>query len=58
MSVGGMERRYHSTEVALVNPTSREMVLKDALAELRAFEKKYNQLVELADVLAAIREVA
>ena len=58
LSVGGTERRYSSTEAALVDPTSREMVLRDALAELRAFEKKYNQLAELADVIAAIKEVA
>ena len=58
LSVGGTERRYSSVDVALVDPTSREMVLKNALAELRAFEKKYAQLEELAGVLSAIREVA
>ena len=58
LRVGGTERRYERTEVALSNPDSREMVLKDALSELRAFEKKYSQLAELAEVLAAIRKVA
>ena len=58
LRVGGTERRYERTEVALMNPRSREMVLRDALAELRAFEKKYSTLAELADVLDAIRQVA
>lgn len=58
LSVGGKERRYSSTEVALADPDSREMVLRDALAELKAFERKYSQLSELAGVIAAIREVA
>lgn len=58
LRVGGTERRYERTEVALMNPSSREMVLRDALAELRAFEKKYSTLSELAGVLDAIRAVA
>lgn len=58
LAVGRTERHYSSTEVALSEPDSREMVLRAALSELRAFERKYRQLAELADVLAAIREVA
>ena len=58
LRVAGQERRYESTEVALSNPDSREKVLKEALSELRAFERKYSRLEELADVIAAIREVA
>lgn len=58
LRVGGMERRYESTEVALSRPDSREQVLKEALSELKAFERKYGRLTELADVIAAIREVA
>lgn len=58
LRVGGQDRRYESTEVALSKPDSREMVLREALSELRAFERKYSRLEELADVLAAIRQVA
>lgn len=58
LSVGGSERRYSRVEAALAEPDTREMVLKDALAELRAFERKYNGLAELADVISAIRKVA
>lgn len=58
LRVGGQERRYQSTEIALSRPDSREMVLREALAELRAFERKYARFEELADVIAAIRTVA
>jgi len=58
LRVAGQERRYESTEVALSAPDTRERVLKEAMAELRAFERKYSRFEELADVLAAIRQVA
>ena len=58
LRIGGTERRYERTEIALANPKSREMVLNDALAELKAFERKYSTLAELSDVIAAIRAVA
>lgn len=58
LRIGGTERRYERTEIALANPKSREMVLKDALAELKAFERKYSTLAELSGVIAAIRAVA
>lgn len=58
LRIGGTERRYQNTEIALSSPDSREMVLKEALSELRSFERKYSRLAELADVMAAIREVA
>ncbi len=58
LRIGGHERRYQSTEVALSQPSSREMVLREAMAELKAFEKKYGRFSELAEVIAAIRNVA
>lgn len=58
LRVAGSERRYENTEVALSRPDSRKQVLKEALSELRAFERKYGRLSELADVIEAIRGVA
>lgn len=52
------ERTYINVERALSTNGTREEVLAIALAELRAFERKYANLEELASVLAAIREVA
>lgn len=52
------ERTYINVERALSTSGTREEVLAIALAELRAFERKYANLEELASVLAAIREVA
>ena len=52
------ERTYINVKRALSTNGTREEVLAIALAELRAFERKYKNLEELASVLAAIREVA
>ena len=52
------ERTYINVKRALSTNGTREEVLAIALAELRAFERKYKNLEELANVLAAIREVA
>lgn len=52
------ERTYINVERALSTNGTREEVLAIALAELKAFERKYSNLEELASVLAAIREVA
>ena len=49
---------YTSTEVALAAMDTREIVLENALRELREFERKYARLKELAGVIAAIKEVA
>lgn len=54
----GSERAYIGTEIALMEAETRDEVLANALAELRAFERKYSRLNELADVLSAIRKVA
>lgn len=52
------ERTYINVERALSINGTREEVLAIALAELKAFERKYSNLEELANVIAAIREVA
>lgn len=52
------ERTYINVERALSTNGTREEVLSIALAELKAFERKYSNLEELTNVIAAIREVA
>lgn len=52
------ERTYVNVEFALATESTRDEVLKNALDELRAFERKYANLEELANVLAEIRKVA
>lgn len=54
----GGERSYMDVQAALSMQETRDEVLDRALAELRAFERKYNTLSELAGVLEAIRKVA
>lgn len=44
-------------EVALSNDQMREALLENALRDLNAFSKKYQQLTELAEVFAAIENV-
>lgn len=51
-------RTYINVERALSTPQTREEVLERALSELRAFERKYAGLEELADIIDAIRRVA
>lgn len=51
------ERTYINVERALSTNGTREEVLAIALAELKAFERKYSNLEEFANVLEAIREV-
>lgn len=58
VSTEGGNSSYVSVEVAISHEDTRDEVLDRALAELRAFERKYGGLVELAGVLEAIREVA
>lgn len=58
VTVEGGERNYVNVEAALSVQQTRDEVLATALSELRAFERKYSTLVELADVLEAIRRVA
>lgn len=54
----GGERKYMDVEAALSEQPTRDQVLADAIAELRAFEKKYAGISELAEVIDAIRKVA
>ena len=49
---------YESIEVVMMSEDGREQLLSRAIAELRAFERKYNSLEELAEVFAAIKAVA
>src|SRR5262245_37104228 len=37
-------------EMVLANPTTRDLLLTQALAELRAFERKFNALTEIAGI--------
>lgn len=49
---------YRSVGAILRSEGDREQMLSRALSELRAFERKYSTLEELAGVFAAIKEVA
>lgn len=51
------KNEYHSTSVLLEEEDTREKLLETALAELRAFERKYRILTELAEIFAAIDDV-
>ena len=52
-----VQREYHPVSVVVRNPEKREILLQNALNELRWFERKYNALQELSNVFAAIKEV-
>lgn len=54
----GGGKTYMGVEVAMAHEETRDDVLSAALSELRAFERKYAQLEELANVIDAIRQVA
>lgn len=56
--IEGGSSRYMNVEAALSSVDTRDAVLATALSELRAFERKYSALAELAEVLEAIRRVA
>lgn len=51
------EPEYHHIETILRSPDSTDALLKTALGELLAFERKYSQLTQLAGVFRAIHEV-
>ena len=51
-------RSYIDIVAALSEEPTRDMVLAQALSELKAFERKYEGLSELASVIEAIRKVA
>lgn len=50
------DRSYTSVTHAMSDPDLRKQVLKAALNELEAWRKRYAELVELAQVFAAIDE--
>ena len=52
-----VQREYHPVSVVVRNPEKREILLQNALNELRWFERKYHTLQELSNVFAAIKEV-
>ena len=56
-SRGSGNDSYYATAKVLSSAQLRKQMLDDALSELEAFEAKYNTLVELASVFAAIRKL-
>ncbi len=50
-------RSYINVEAALSSEPTRSEVLENALAELRSFERKYANLTEVAEVIAAIKSI-
>lgn len=52
-----VQSEYQPISVVIQNPEKREILLKNALNELRWFEKKYSTLQELSAVFQAIKEV-
>lgn len=57
-TTGKRSRRYWPIQDVLTNKTMRESMLEDALRELQAFKMKYQHLVELSGVFAAIDALA
>ena len=53
----GVSGGYRATVQVLSNKQMREQMLADAIAELRAFERRYAILKELAEVFAASRKL-
>ncbi len=51
---GETESVYISAEIAMTDKMLRRQVLQQAMAELRAFQRKYSELEELVQVFAAI----
>lgn len=49
---------YESTSVIIKSEDKRAELLKQAISELKAFERKYNSLAELTDVFNAISKIA
>lgn len=52
-----VDREYHPVSVVIRNPEKRDVMLQNALCELRWFERKYQALKELAPVFNAVKEV-
>lgn len=54
---GSIRQGYVDVQRALSSRQMRERVLKDAFRQLRAWQRRYRMLTELADVVAAIGRV-
>lgn len=52
-----ISREYHPIEVVVQKPNMMELMLRDALKELRSFQNKYETLSCLKPVFDAIEEV-
>lgn len=52
-TAGEQSFQYHSVDAILRSTDSRESLLEAAKRELEAFTRKYDQLVELAEVIEA-----
>lgn len=52
-----VNREYQPVSVVIRNPEKRDVLLQNALCELRWFERKYQALKELAPVFNAVKEV-
>lgn len=50
----GRPQAYESTQSAMEDATIRKQVLDGALAELKAWQRRYHRLKELADIFTAI----
>lgn len=50
------ETSYTNVNTILVKPNLRQQLLKKALAEMTAFQKKYSSLCELASVFSAMQD--
>lgn len=53
-----ISHEYHPIDVVVQRPDMAEAMMRDALAELRAFQNKYEALSGLAPVFDAIKTVA
>ena len=51
------ERKYYSVDMLVSQQETRHVLLKTALAELSAFQRKYQGLKELAQVFTAIDQL-
>ena len=49
--------QFMSTVVAMADETLRDRILKTALMELKAFQKKYSSFQELSEVFSAINDI-
>lgn len=54
LSTDSKHREYSSIDIVLSNADKRKAMLEQALADLDAFKRKYEQLEELAAIFAAI----